>query len=94
VTELTWRTDDCFGHARYTAGTEFHSVLNGYSIVPSEKHGGFNIYGLLKKPNGLDGTSWRKTLNDAKAVALDDYRRRRRLEEWQEYMETHDAPDP
>ena len=63
------------------------SILDDYEISPSEKHGGFNVYGLR------GDTGWAKTLKAAKTVAEDDYRTRQRMLAWQRYMEANDPPE-
>lgn len=84
--KLEWRTVDAYDRIEYVA-TKYltdSGWLDQYTIITSEKYGGFNIHGLLRN------TGWAKTLKKAKAIAEDDYQRRQRLQLWQEYMETHD----
>jgi hypothetical protein len=89
---LEWRTDDTWGDTRYTARNDLEGGwLGSYEISPSEKYGGFNVEGLLERNRG-GGTGWAKTLEEAKAVAEDDYSRRARRKAWFEYIETHDPP--
>lgn len=91
--QLEWRNDTTFGKVRWTARNDITGGwLDSYDICTME-NGEFRVWGLMRNRHRREGEVFVKTLDEAKAWAEDDYRRRQRAEAWREYMETHDVPE-
>lgn len=86
VPELDWHPfDEWHGGVRYVATTPLHQMLDGYKVYRWNDH--WRVSGLRNGEVGVTDTE-----AGAKQIAQKDYADRLRLQAWENYMLTHDAP--